>query len=81
LGPPGTGKTTLSQIIAQESKRPFHILSAINSGVKDIILKSKNRVADCLQPKILFYLLMRFTALVNRSRIPLLAAVEKGWLP
>ncbi|MFM9988744.1 AAA family ATPase, partial [Flavobacterium sp.] len=35
-GPPGTGKTTLAQIIAQESKRPFYILSAINSGVKDI---------------------------------------------
>jgi putative ATPase len=29
-GPPGTGKTTLAQIIAQESKRPFYILSAIN---------------------------------------------------
>ena len=35
-GPPGTGKTTLAQIIAQESKRPFYTLSAINSGVKDI---------------------------------------------
>ena len=35
-GPPGTGKTTLAQIIAQESKRPFYVLSAINSGVKDI---------------------------------------------
>ena len=35
-GPPGTGKTTLAQIMAEESKRPFYILSAINSGVKDI---------------------------------------------
>ena len=35
-GPPGTGKTTLAQIMAQESKRPFYELSAINSGVKDI---------------------------------------------
>jgi len=35
-GPPGTGKTTLANIIATESKRPFYMLSAINSGVKDI---------------------------------------------
>ncbi|MEX1003246.1 MAG: replication-associated recombination protein A [Crocinitomicaceae bacterium] len=35
-GPPGVGKTTLAQIIANTVDRPFHSLSAINSGVKDI---------------------------------------------
>ena len=35
-GPPGVGKTTLAQLISQETKRPFYTLSAINSGVKDI---------------------------------------------
>lgn len=35
-GPPGVGKTTLSNLIAQELNRPFYTLSAINSGVKDI---------------------------------------------
>lgn len=35
-GPPGTGKTTLANIISQYSQRPFYTLSAINSGVKDI---------------------------------------------
>jgi putative ATPase len=35
-GPPGVGKTTLAKIIANALNRPFHTLSAINSGVKDI---------------------------------------------
>lgn len=35
-GPPGVGKTTLAEIIARTSQVPFHTLSAINSGVKDI---------------------------------------------
>jgi putative ATPase len=35
-GPPGVGKTTLANIIAAESGRPFHVLSAIHSGVKDV---------------------------------------------
>jgi putative ATPase len=35
-GPPGVGKTTLARIIASALDRPFHTLSAVNSGVKDI---------------------------------------------
>lgn len=35
-GPPGTGKTTLANIIANQVKMPFHTLSAISSGVKDV---------------------------------------------
>jgi putative ATPase len=35
-GPPGVGKTTLAKIIANTLDRPFYILSAINSGVKDV---------------------------------------------
>jgi putative ATPase len=35
-GPPGTGKTTLANIIANQVKMPFHTLSAISAGVKDI---------------------------------------------
>lgn len=44
-GPPGVGKTTMANIIANEVRRPFHTLSAISSGVKDIrevIDKAKN---------------------------------------
>ncbi|MBS1555393.1 MAG: replication-associated recombination protein A [Bacteroidetes bacterium] len=35
-GPPGVGKTTIANIIANEVKRPFHILSAVSAGVKDV---------------------------------------------
>jgi Holliday junction resolvasome RuvABC ATP-dependent DNA helicase subunit len=35
-GPPGVGKTTLAHLIANHLKRPFHVLSAISSGVKDV---------------------------------------------
>jgi len=44
-GPPGVGKTTLAQIIANKLECPFHTLSAISSGVKDVrevIDKAKN---------------------------------------
>lgn len=35
-GPPGSGKTTLAKIIANQQERPFYTLSAINSGVKEV---------------------------------------------
>jgi len=35
-GPPGVGKTTLAQMVSHYLKKPFHALSAINAGVKDI---------------------------------------------
>src|SRR4051794_23305941 len=35
-GPPGCGKTTLANVVAQITRRPFHSLSAVTSGVKDI---------------------------------------------
>lgn len=81
-GPPGTGKTTLAQIIAQESQRPFYILSAINSGVKDIrevIAKAKQKggMFTAKNPILFIDEIHRFSKSQQDS---LLAAVEKGWI-
>ena len=35
-GPPGVGKTTIANIIANEIKKPFYTLSAVSAGVKDV---------------------------------------------
>jgi len=81
-GPPGTGKTTLAQIMAQESKRPFYTLSAINSGVKDIrevIEKAKQSggLFTAKNPILFIDEIHRFSKSQQDS---LLAAVEKGWV-
>lgn len=78
-GPPGVGKTTLANIIAHQLKRPFHALSAINSGVKDIrevIEKSKSSGLFSQSNPILFIdEIHRFSKSQQDS---LLGAVEKG---
>lgn len=81
-GPPGTGKTTLAEIIAKESKRPFFVLSAINSGVKDIrevIDKAKQSggMFTAKNPILFIDEIHRFSKSQQDS---LLAAVEKGWI-
>lgn len=73
-GPPGIGKTTLAMIISQTLNRPFHTLSAISSGVKEVrevIDKAKNE-----EGAILFIdEIHRFSKSQQDS---LLGAVEKG---
>jgi putative ATPase len=73
-GPPGVGKTTLAQILAQSANRPFHFLSAIEAGVKD--LREIIQSAKGLFPPVLFIdEIHRF----NKSQQDaLLGAVEKG---
>lgn len=78
-GPPGVGKTTLAQIIAEHSGRPFYALSAINSGVKDIrdtIEKAeKQRFFDRPSPILFIDEIHRFS---KSQQDALLGAVEKG---
>ncbi len=81
-GPPGTGKTTLANIIAKESNRPFYALSAINSGVKDIrdvIDKAKQSggLFTTKNPILFIDEIHRFSKSQQDS---LLQAVEKGWV-
>lgn len=49
-GPPGCGKTTLARIIASEGKLPFHALSAVSSGVKDVreVLEKARQVGQAI---------------------------------
>lgn len=73
-GPPGVGKTTIANIIANEVKKPFHTLSAVNAGVKDV--REIIEKAKVSQRSILFIdEIHRF----NKSQQDaLLGAVEKG---
>ncbi|MDF0708963.1 replication-associated recombination protein A [Flagellimonas okinawensis] len=81
-GPPGTGKTTLANIIATESQRPFYTLSAISSGVKDVrevIDKAKQSggLFTSKNPILFIDEIHRFSKSQQDS---LLGAVEKGWV-
>ena len=81
-GPPGVGKTTLANIIAKESGRPFFTLSAISSGVKDVReIIEKAKKSDGLfttkNPILFIDEIHRFSKSQQDS---LLGAVEKGWV-
>lgn len=78
-GPPGVGKTTLAQIIANKLETPFYTLSAVTSGVKDVrevIERSKNNRLFAQNSPILFIdEIHRFSKSQQDS---LLGAVETG---
>ncbi len=73
-GPPGTGKTTIANIVANEVKRPFHTLSAISAGVKEV--REVIQLASRGSKAILFIdEIHRFN---KAQQDALLGAVEKG---
>lgn len=78
-GPPGVGKTTLAQIIANKLQTPFYTLSAVTSGVKDVrevIEKAKNnRFFQNSAPILFIDEIHRFSKSQQDS---LLGAVERG---
>lgn len=78
-GPPGVGKTTLAQIIANQLETPFYTLSAVTSGVKDVrdvIDKAKNgRFFSQASPILFIDEIHRFS---KNQQDSLLGAVEQG---
>lgn len=73
-GPPGVGKTTIANIVANEVKRPFHTLSAVSAGVKDV-REVIERAKHTNRPILFIDEIHRF----NKSQQDaLLGAVEKG---
>lgn len=78
-GPPGVGKTTLAQIIANKLETPFYTLSAVSSGVKDVrdvIERAKsNRFFSQANPILFIDEIHRFSKSQQDS---LLGAVEQG---
>tara|TARA_R110002072_G_scaffold302900_1_gene489601 strand:+ start:4507 stop:5778 length:1272 start_codon:yes stop_codon:yes gene_type:complete len=81
-GPPGIGKTTLANIIATTSERPFYTLSAISSGVKDVreIIEKAKKGSGLFTSKNPILFIDEIHRFSKSQQDSLLGAVEKGWV-
>lgn len=81
-GPPGIGKTTLANIIANESERPFYTLSAISSGVKDVrdVIDKAKKSSGLFTTKNPILFIDEIHRFSKSQQDSLLGAVEKGWV-
>jgi putative ATPase len=81
-GPPGIGKTTLANIIATTSNRPFYTLSAISSGVKDVrdVIEKAKKSGSLFTAKNPILFIDEIHRFSKSQQDSLLGAVEKGWV-
>lgn len=81
-GPPGTGKTTLANIIAHQSKRAFFTLSAISSGIKEVreVIDQSKQSGGLFTPKNPIVFIDEIHRFNKTQQDSLLQAVEKGWI-
>ncbi|MEZ4807860.1 MAG: replication-associated recombination protein A [Flavobacteriales bacterium] len=77
-GPPGVGKTTLARLIAARSDRPFHTLSAISSGVKDVREVIEKAAGSGLFSRSAVLFIDEIHRFSKAQQDSLLGAVEKG---
>lgn len=80
-GPPGTGKTTLAQLVARLSSRKFVELSAITAGVKDVreVMERARADRDAYGVSTILFLdeIHRFSKAQQDALLP---GVENGWI-
>jgi len=81
-GPPGIGKTTLANIIAETSGRPFYTLSAISSGVKDVreVIEKAKQSGGLFTTKNPILFIDEIHRFSKSQQDSLLQALEKGWV-
>ncbi len=81
-GPPGTGKTTLANIIAHQSNRAFFTLSAISSGIKEVreVIDQSKQSGGLFTPQNPIVFIDEIHRFNKTQQDSLLQAVEKGWI-
>src|SRR5690554_2781545 len=81
-GPPGIGKTTLANIIATQSGRPFYTLSAVDSGVAAVrkVIEKAKQSDDLFTAKNPILFIDEIHRFSKSQQDSLLGAVEKGWI-
>ena len=81
-GPPGTGKTTLANIIAHQSNRAFYTLSAISSGIKEVreVIDQSKQSGGLFTTQNSIVFIDEIHRFNKTQQDSLLQAVEKGWI-